>query len=116
MKTVHLSLQTFSEGLAQLVARLHAPKAFGEEVTGSNPLFSTTSTTCLSGGFFMYCCYIIYSVKLDRYYIGHTENMNQRLLQHNSGISTFTAKANDWLLKWEKELEAAKKPGHVRLH
>jgi len=45
-----------------------------------------------------YCCYILYSNKLDRYYIGHTNDIAVRLIQHNSGISTYTAKASDWVL------------------
>ncbi|TWR24493.1 hypothetical protein FPZ42_15445 [Mucilaginibacter achroorhodeus] len=36
------------------------------------------------GDFFMeYFCYIIYSERLDKYYVGHTENLNTRLKQHN---------------------------------
>jgi len=50
-----------------------------------------------------YYCYILYSAKLDRYYVGHTEDMDQRLIQHNSGVSTFTSKANDWILVFKKE-------------
>ncbi|WP_391561010.1 GIY-YIG nuclease family protein [Mucilaginibacter achroorhodeus] len=30
-----------------------------------------------------YFCYIIYSERLDKYYVGHTENLNTRLKQHN---------------------------------
>ena len=51
----------------------------------------------------MFSLYIIYSPKLDKYYVGHTRNMSTRLEQHNAGISTFTAKANDWVLKFRKE-------------
>ena len=46
--------------------------------------------------------YIIYSSQLDKYYIGYTSDLIKRLDEHNSGISTFTAKANDWILKWSK--------------
>ena len=49
-----------------------------------------------------YCCYIIYSAKLDRYYVGHTEDIDIRITQHNSGISKFTAKANDWILVYQQ--------------
>lgn len=52
-----------------------------------------------------YCCYIIYSAKIDRYYIGHTDNIDKRLLQHNSGLSSFTAKANDWILAFKQVFE-----------
>ena len=53
-------------------------------------------------GFFMFYLYILYSSKLDRFYVGHTENIELRLIQHNNGISAFTSKANDWTLV-EKE-------------
>jgi putative endonuclease len=45
-----------------------------------------------------YSFYIIYSIKLDRYYLGHTEDLVTRLDQHNSGISSYTSKTNDWQL------------------
>ncbi|MDZ4757066.1 MAG: GIY-YIG nuclease family protein [Bacteroidota bacterium] len=54
----------------------------------------------------MFSCYIIYSKKLDRYYIGYTENIEQRLIQHNSGVSTFTAKAQDRVLVYEELFES----------
>ena len=84
--------------------RLHAPKAFGEEVIGSTPIFSTFIKLSKRIAFFImtYCCYIIYSAKLDRYYVGHTEDIDIRLTQHNSGISKFTSKANDWLLVYQQ--------------
>ena len=50
--------------------------------------------------FFMYCIYIIYSTKLDRYYIGYTADVNKRLAEHNTGISTFTSKAADWTIRY----------------
>ena len=55
-----------------------------------------------------YCCYIIYSAKIDHYYIGHTENIDQRLTQHNSGVSSFTSKADDWIIVYRQEFETRK--------
>ena len=49
-----------------------------------------------------YTVYIIYSSTLDKYYTGYTENVLLRLEQHNSAISTFTAKASDWQLKYSE--------------
>ncbi|WP_036150512.1 GIY-YIG nuclease family protein [Maribacter forsetii] len=50
--------------------------------------------------------YIIYSQTLDRYYIGSTEDINERLIRHNNGNgSTYTKKAKDWELKWKREHE-----------
>ena len=48
----------------------------------------------------MYSVYIIYSLTLDKYYVGYTEDIAQRLQQHNEGISKFTSKARDWILKY----------------
>jgi putative endonuclease len=55
-----------------------------------------------------FCCfyemgfqvYIIYSATLDKYYVGQTENVKQRLEQHNSGVSKFTSSAKDWEIKY----------------
>ena len=46
--------------------------------------------------------YIIYSPLLDKYYIGYTTDLIKRLSEHNSGISTFTSKASDWVLKYHE--------------
>ncbi|MFI5203785.1 MAG: GIY-YIG nuclease family protein [Flavobacteriales bacterium] len=61
----------------------------------------------------MFYVYIIYSQKLDRYYVGHTEDLANRLLEHNSGISTYTSKANDWILKY-KETFGNRVQAHTR--
>ena len=42
--------------------------------------------------------YIIYSPLIDQYYIGHAENLNDRLFRHNNSGSKATKKANDWKL------------------
>jgi putative endonuclease len=53
--------------------------------------------------------YIIYSQKLDRYYVGITQvSVEERLLKHNfekySG-KNFTSKADDWQIKLEIQAE-----------
>jgi len=53
----------------------------------------------------MFHVYIIYSKKLDRYYVGYSIDLDKRLNEHNSGISTFTAKAADWELMYSKKFE-----------
>jgi putative endonuclease len=32
-----------------------------------------------------FAVYILYSVKLDRFYIGTTENIARRIIEHNTG-------------------------------
>ena len=52
----------------------------------------------------MCCCYILYSLSLDRYYIGHTcEGLQERLRKHLSDHSGYTAKAKDWSVVYVEE-------------
>jgi len=44
--------------------------------------------------------YIVYSPTLDKYYVGYTTDLPKRLTEHNSGISTYTSKASDWIIKY----------------
>ena len=57
--------------------------------------------------------YIIYSSKLDRYYVGYSQDIEIRLTQHNTGISHFTAKARDWELKYS-EAYNTREDAHAR--
>jgi putative endonuclease len=54
-----------------------------------------------------YFVYIIFSSKLNKYYTGFTENLEVRLEQHNSGISTFTAKGIPWVMVYNLEVNSA---------
>ena len=42
--------------------------------------------------------YILYSKLIDQYYIGHTQDIRDRLIRHNNSGSKATKKANDWTL------------------
>ncbi len=46
----------------------------------------------------MFCVYIIYSEKLNRFYIGTTDDFYKRLNEHNSSkyIESFTVKGIPW--------------------
>lgn len=46
----------------------------------------------------MWFTYIIYSVKLDRYYIGYTDNLSWRIERHNQGWGRFTRTGVPWKL------------------
>ena len=48
----------------------------------------------------MYFVYILYSEKLDRYYVGTTDDVDRRLYEHNSGFydGVFTSKGIPWRL------------------
>ncbi|MCC5931855.1 MAG: GIY-YIG nuclease family protein [Cyclobacteriaceae bacterium] len=50
--------------------------------------------------------YIIYSAKLDKYYIGYTSGeIEDRLRRHNGTNRNFTGKANDWEVKYLEEFD-----------
>ena len=46
------------------------------------------------------CCYILYSVVLNKFYVGETENLEQRLEWHNSGVfkKSYTKITADWVI------------------
>ncbi|MGB5170453.1 GIY-YIG nuclease family protein [Eudoraea sp.] len=45
-----------------------------------------------------YEVYILYSKKLDRYYVGQTENIDLRLRVHNTRGKKYTSKGIPWIL------------------
>ena len=49
----------------------------------------------------MHYCYILHSAKIDRYYIGESEDPSQRIHEHNNGFykGSFTSRASDWCLQ-----------------
>ena len=53
----------------------------------------------------MFSLYILYSVSSDKYYVGYSENVERRLLEHNiSDRATFTSKHRPWILKKQIEI------------
>jgi len=48
----------------------------------------------------MFQVYILYSEHINRYYIGQTENLEERLQSHLLGISGFTSTAKDWVVAY----------------
>jgi putative endonuclease len=42
--------------------------------------------------------YIIHSNKLDKYYVGSTQDIEVRLYKHNTGASKFTKSGSPWRL------------------
>ena len=61
----------------------------------------------------MYYLYILYSTKLNRYYVCHTEYIERRVFEHNAGISIYTSKAKDWQLLYKEEY-ATREEAHKR--
>ncbi|MBO0321104.1 GIY-YIG nuclease family protein [Muricauda sp. CAU 1633] len=46
-----------------------------------------------------YFVYIIYSKSADRYYVGHCQDLEDRMSRHNGGRSKYTKLATDWEVK-----------------
>lgn len=56
--------------------------------------------------------YILFSAKLNKYYIGACTDIDRRLYEHNIGHSKFTSTGTPWILKYTetfKTLQEAKK-------
>ncbi|PTX41925.1 putative endonuclease [Christiangramia gaetbulicola] len=49
--------------------------------------------------------YILFSKKLDRFYVGATGNLQKRLEKHLNSSAGFTSKARDWTLIYSEEYE-----------
>jgi len=49
--------------------------------------------------------YILYSFARDRYYIGITKNIEDRIRRHNSNHKGFTGGSGDWGLVWQRGFE-----------
>ena len=46
-----------------------------------------------------YYVYILYSASHDKYYIGQTNDVGQRLKRHNNGLEKFTSPYSPWISK-----------------
>lgn len=48
----------------------------------------------------MFHVYVLKSSKIDKLYIGYTDNLKRRLLEHNSGFSKYTKPFIPWKLMY----------------
>ena len=108
-------------GYYDLVAQLVEHNTFNVGALGSSPSGITKLRIydiVLSGVFFMAYCYILYSEKLDKYYVGACIDMNRRLYEHNIGHSAFTSRGIPWILKYTEEFstltEAKKRESYIK--
>ena len=62
--------------------------------------------------------YILFSKKLNRYYIGQTLDVEERLQQHNLGLyeNASTKVANDWQLFWKLKCDSRKQAIQIESH
>ncbi len=45
-----------------------------------------------------YYVYILFSLKIQKFYIGQTNGIDQRIKRHNSGLENYTSKGIPWQL------------------
>jgi putative endonuclease len=56
----------------------------------------------------MYTVYILFSSKLNKYYTGSTNNLNNRILRHNKGRNKYTKSGVPWKLVYYENFETRK--------
>ncbi len=66
-----------------------------------NPIISKRKAFMIN-----YFTYILFSNKLNQYYIGSTNNIERRLNDHNTGRSKHTSKGMPWNIVFTKEFES----------
>ena len=50
-------------------------------------------------------CYILYSTKLEKYYVGSTPDIQRRIMDHNRGKEKFTKTGVPWVLMHKEIFE-----------
>ena len=53
----------------------------------------------------MYTVYILYSEKLDKYYIGYSSDVETRLRKHNNVSKGFTNTGRPWILIYTEDFK-----------
>ena len=65
-----------------------------------------------------YFIYILFSEKLNRYYIGSTHNISQRLKRHNAGATKSTKAGRPWKVvyaeKYNSKTDAIKRENYLK--
>ena len=66
----------------------------------------------------MFCVYIIQSEKDGSYYIGHTEDVEKRLSEHNAFNGRYTSSKKPWKIVYREKLlskaEAAQREREIK--
>jgi putative endonuclease len=65
-----------------------------------------------------YFAYILFSATLNKFYYGHTNNLENRLAEHNRGKERFTKGGIPWKLHYfevfDSKLEAARRERYFK--
>ena len=54
----------------------------------------------------MFYTYILHSQSIDKFYVGHTNDLDERVARHNRGGNKFTSKGQPWELAYKEEFES----------
>ena len=54
---------------------------------------------------FMYFVYILFSASLNKYYVGYTHDVDQRVYKHHRKHKGFTASAHDWMIVYTETFD-----------
>ena len=57
-----------------------------------------------------YYVYVLWSITRPCFYIGVTEDVNQRLVDHSTGVSQWTKNKGPWKLVWQSTCENLSEP------
>ena len=94
--------------MAQLGARLDGI----EEVVGSNPIGSTTLNDMV---FFVY---VLQSETTGRFYVGQTQNLEERVVYHNANYSRALKNRGPWKIvhteQYATRSEAVRREGYIK--
>ncbi len=93
----------FSGRLAQLVQSIwFTPRGSAVRIRHRPQKGQLSCPFCLLNSSNMFYCYILYSERLDKYYIGSTNDLNGRLQRHNTSNHGFTSTGKPWELKYSE--------------
>jgi len=56
----------------------------------------------------MYYLYILYSENIDKFYVGYSVNLEERIKKHNTNHKGFTGKTNDWKVVYTEKFASKK--------
>jgi len=59
-----------------------------------------------------YYTYILYSKKTNRFYVGHTNDLDRRMKYHNSGYNTSTKSGVPWEIVYVEEYKSKQEAFH----
>ena len=54
----------------------------------------------------MFYTYILFSIKKNKFYIGSSSNLQERLLKHNSNHKGFTGGVGDWQVVYHENYKS----------